>query len=191
MSLLPLLNGNTNYNPDRMLFLQCQRGMTPHRYQNCAVITEKFKLIGYPGTFEERQLVTSRDNPVLELYDIPADPAETKNVSKKYPEELGKLKSAYDYWFNDVKSSRLFTPGLIHIGSEAETKTYLCRYQDATYINQKPTGWPVFIERKGEYEVTINRGTSLGKGQLCIQYDSTYVMQPLSHGENQAIFHPA
>ncbi len=77
---------------------------------------------------------------------------------------------------------------MIHIGTDAENPTYLCRYQDATYIDQEPTGWPVFIERQGNYEVTINRGESLGKGHLCIQYGSTLVTQPLSQGENQAVF---
>jgi len=188
VSLLPLLEGKAKRWTDRMIFLQCSRGMTPHRYQNCGVITERFKLIGYPGTFEERQLVTSRDNPNLELYDISSDPSETTNLAEQYPEELEKLRNAYDHWFDDVKNSRQFLPGLIHIGADAENPTYLCRYQDATYIDKKPVGWPVLIERQGEYEVTINRGESLGKGHLCIQYDSTYVTQPLSQGENQAIF---
>jgi len=188
VSLLPLLEGKTQHWPDRMLFLQCQRGMTPHRYQNCAVISERFKLIGYPNTFGERQLVTSRDKPVLELYDIPADPGETRNLADQDPDVLERLRAAYDYWFDDVRSSRQFSPGLIHIGSDAENLTYLCRYQDATYIDQKPTGWPVFVERQGKYEVTINRGESLGKGQLCIQYDSTCVTQHLSPGGNKAIF---
>ncbi|RLD28656.1 MAG: arylsulfatase [Bacteroidetes bacterium] len=188
VSLLPLLEGKAKHWADRMLFLQCQRGMTPHRYQNSAVITERFKLIGYPGTFEERQLVTSRDNPVLELYDIPADPAETNNLAEHYPDELKKLRSAYDLWFDDVKSSRQFSPGLIHIGSDAENPTYLCRYQDATYVNRKPTGWPVFIEHQGNYEIVINRGGSSGKGHICIQYDSTFVRQAIGHNENQAIF---
>ncbi len=188
VSLLPLLEGKVENWPDRTLFLQCHRGMTPHRYQNSAVITERFKLISYPGTFEERQLVTSHDNPELELYDIPTDPAEKNNLAQQYPDELAKLRSAYDLWFDDVKSTRQFSPGLIHLGSEAENPSYLCRYQDGTYINQKPTGWPVFIEHQGKYVFTINRGESLGKGELCVQHDSIYDTQLLDQGENQAIF---
>ena len=117
-------------------------------------------MISYPGSFEERYLETSRQKPVLELYDILADPAEVNDLANEYPDELDRLRSAYDHWFDNVKGSRQFSPGLIHIGSEAESPTYLCRYQDATYINEKPTGWPVFIERQGKYEVTINRWAS-------------------------------
>ncbi len=188
VSLLSLLEGKVENWQDRTLFLQCHRGMTPHRYQNFAEITGDYKLIGYPNTFEERQLVTSTENPVLELYNIIDDPAETINLAERYPEVLEELKTEYNKWFDDVKSTRQFSPGVIHLGSDAENPAYLCRYQDATYINQKPTGWPVFIERQGNYEFTINRGGSLGKGELCVQLDSTYATQFLKQGENQAIF---
>ncbi len=188
VSLLPLLEGKNENWQDRSLFLQCHRGMIPHRYQNFTVITKDYKLIGYPNTFEERELLTSSENPVFELYNIPDDPAETTNLADKYSEVLEDLRTEYDHWFDDVKSSRHFLPGVIHLGSNNENPTYLCRYQDATYMNQKPTGWPVFIERQGNYEVTILRGTSLGKGQLCVQFDSTCVTHFLNQGENQAVF---
>jgi len=188
VSLLPLLERKEGQWADRMLFMQCSRGMTPHRYQNCAVILQRFKMLGYPNSFEDRNLEVLRDKTGLELYDISADPGETKNVADQYPEELEKLRIAYDKWFDDVKSTRQFSPGVIYIGSDEEKTTYLCCYQDASYIDKKPTGWPVNIMHQGEYEVTINRGESLGKGQLCIQYDSVYVAQPLRQGENRAIF---
>lgn len=188
VSLLPLLEGKGKHLADRMIFLQCERGMTPHRYKNCAVISERFKLIGYPDTFEERDLVTSLDNPVLELYDISSDPGETTNLAARNPEIVKKLRSAYDLWFDDVKSTRQFSPGLIHIGSDAENPVYLCRYQDATYIDRKPAGWPLFIERPGKYEVTVIRGESLGEGKFIIQFDSTSIVQPLDRGETQAVF---
>lgn len=186
LSLLPLLKGDTLNWPDRMLFLQCHRGIIPHRYQNCTVISDRFKLIGYPNTLEDIQLVISIDKPVLELYDIPADPNETNNLAEKYPEVVERLRKAYDQWFDDVKNSRQFNTGVIHIGSDKEDSTYLSRYQDATYIDNTPGGWPVFIERRGRYEVKINRGESSGEGQLCIQYDSVIITRPLNKGENQA-----
>ena len=188
MSLLPLLQGNKSDDPGRMLFLQAHRGITPHRFQNAATISERFKLISYPGTFEERYLETSRQKPVLELYDILADPGEANDLGKECPDELDRLRSAYDHWFDDVKASRQFSPGLINIGSEIENPTYFCRYQDATYRNEKPTGWPVVIERQGKYEVTINRRASIGNGQLCVQYGSICDSKPLGPGENQAVF---
>lgn len=38
-----------------------------------------------------------------ELYDLPADPGETTNVIERYPEEVAKLRAAYDRWWNDVQ----------------------------------------------------------------------------------------
>ncbi len=148
----------------------------------------KVKLIGYPNTFEERELVTSRQNPVLELYDISSDPGESTNLADRHPDMLKKLRAAYDNWFDDVKNTRQFSPGLIHVGSDAENPVYLCRYQDATYIDRKPAGWPLFIERLGKYEVTVNRGESLKEGKLIVQFDSTFAVQPLSQGKDKAVF---
>ncbi len=188
VSLLPLLEAENIHWPQRKLFFQCHRGLTPHRYQNCAVVTQRFKMVGYPDTFNDRKLETSKDNPVLELYDLATDPGEQNNVAKRYPEVLAELKTDYDAWFDDVRSSRQFTPGYIHLGSDAENPTYLCRYQDSTYIDQKPTGWPVYIERGGKYEFTINRGLSTEAGRIYVKINDKTMSRPLSQGQNRAIF---
>jgi arylsulfatase A-like enzyme len=188
VSLLPLLEGNAAPWTDRMLFLQCHRGMTPQRYQNCAVVTERFKLIFYPETFNNRQLKASPDQPVMQLCDLAADPHESTNVATEHPEVVARLRAAYDRWFDEVQSERQFAPGRIHLGSEAENPTLLSRYQDATYVDQKPTGWPVVIEQEGRYELTIRRGKSLGKGRLVVQLDDMRMTQPLGKGENRAVF---
>ena len=38
-----------------------------------------------------------------ELYDLKADPGETKNVIADHPEVVAKLRAAYDQWWNDVQ----------------------------------------------------------------------------------------
>ena len=189
ISLLPLVEGNGSDWPERMLFLQCERGMTPHRYKNCAVIGERYKLIGYPNTFNQWELATSRDNPILELYDLYTDPAEEKNLSIEQPEILQEMKAAYDRWYDDVQSTRQFAPGLIHIGSGAENPVYLSRYQDASYIDRKPQGWPVFVVRAGKYEISVNRGAADRPGEITVQCNGTRSAQPLGRGEDRAVFH--
>ncbi len=37
-----------------------------------------------------------------ELYDLPADPGETKNVIDQHPEEVAKLRAAYEIWWREV-----------------------------------------------------------------------------------------
>jgi arylsulfatase A-like enzyme len=187
-SLLPLLDGEEQSWKDRMLFVQCHRGLDPQRYQNCAVITQDFKMVGYPNTFNERYLQISLLNPYLELYDLQNDPGETSNIAEKQPETLRFLKMAYDRWFDDVKSTRNFEPGLIHIGSGFENPTHLCRYQDASYYNEEPTGWPVVVEEGGKYEIEINRAAPEGKGSLFLKIDDEQVSVPLNEGENKAVF---
>ena len=68
-SLLPLLSGKTVAAdwPERTLFIQCHRGLTPKLFQNSAAITQQYKLVCYPGTFNREDLVPSADQPVLEL----------------------------------------------------------------------------------------------------------------------------
>jgi hypothetical protein len=142
--------------------------------------------VGYPNTFEERDFVPP-DNPEFELYDLVKDPFETTNLAGEHPDIVNDLKAEYDHWFDDVGSTRQFSPGLIHVGSDAENPVYLCRYQDAAYVNRKPTGWALFIEQQGDYEITINRGESTGAGKFVVQYDSTCVIQPLKNNENLVI----
>ncbi|HAW32445.1 MAG TPA: arylsulfatase, partial [Planctomycetaceae bacterium] len=57
VDLSPLLTGRKEKLPTRSLFFQVHRGLTPQRYQNFAVVTERFKLAGYPGTFGTENLL--------------------------------------------------------------------------------------------------------------------------------------
>ncbi len=186
-SLLPLLDGDDAARQERKLFFQCHRGLEPKRYQNCAVMTQRYKMLGYPDTFSDENLKTS-NNPILELYDITGDPGEKNNLAERHPEILTSLRKDYDEWFNDVKSTRRFTPGYIHIGSDKENPVRLCRYQDSTFIDGKPASWAVVIERSGKYELTINRGESTGKGRMYVTVNGSKMSQPLEEGENKAVF---
>lgn len=38
-----------------------------------------------------------------ELYDLQSDPGETRNVIALHPEEVQKLRTAYDQWWDDVQ----------------------------------------------------------------------------------------
>ncbi|NOX54282.1 MAG: arylsulfatase, partial [Planctomycetes bacterium] len=137
ISLRPLIEGVTCW-PPRRLFFQCHRGLTPKRYQNCAVVTQRFKLVGYPGTFSREDLDTAAGKPVLELYDLMTDPSEQRDLASRRPDVVATLRTAYDEWFDSVSASRHFQPGVIAIGSPAENPTVLCRYQDSTYRNGRP-----------------------------------------------------
>ena len=187
-SLLPLLTGKTAAAswPDRTLFIQCHRGLNPQRYQHVAVLTQQFKLVGYPGTFNQENLDTAKQPPVLELYDIPADREEKTDLGARNPAVVERLRRAYDAWFDDVRGTRNFAGGIIHLGSEREPAAHLSRYQDGGYTGGIERGWRVKVLRGGRYEVTFLRGAHAGDVNLAVQWNGRTSKSPLRAGEERA-----
>ena len=56
------------------------------KYRNCAIQNARFTLVKN-----------------TELYDLKADPGETKNVIGEHPEVVATLRSAYDKWWDEVQ----------------------------------------------------------------------------------------
>ncbi len=98
------------------------------------------------------------------------------------------LREQYDAWFDDVKSSRSFEPGVIHIGSDQENPTVLSRYQDSTYKNGQPTGWQVEIERAAKYQATIDRGAEVEATTMYVKVNEQVTSEALGEGSNEAVF---
>ena len=186
INLLPLLDGRTADWPRRTLFFQCHRGLAPEPFQNCAVITDRYKLVGFPGTFNREDLDTSGE-PVLELYDISTDRGESEDLADESAHMVRILRNAYTRWFEDVRATRNFTPGVIHIGNDAENPVRLCRYQDGNYVDGKPLGWTVVVEHAGKYRFTINRGSLEGQGSLHVLWQGNETVQPVDEGQSSAI----
>lgn len=92
ISLLPILNGGDDKKfQDRMLFIHSGRwplGVSPegYQYRNSAVRTPRFRLVNN-----------------TELYDIPNDPSEKRNVIDQFPEEVERMRKAYDQWWAEVR----------------------------------------------------------------------------------------
>jgi arylsulfatase A-like enzyme len=187
-SLRPLLNGNTTGWPDRTLCFQVHRGLTPRRYQNFAAVTRRHKLVGHPGTFGREDLAIDESRPQFELYDLQADPGEQTDLAARHPDIVRRLRADYDRWFDSVKGTRGFRPGIIHLGHPADNPVTLCRYQDSTFVKGQPTGWTVKIETAGRYRVEINRGPRTGAGRLHLRFNDREWSRPLLTGANAATF---
>ncbi|MDO8538856.1 MAG: arylsulfatase [Opitutaceae bacterium] len=187
-SLLPLLARPTPTErwPERTVFLQVHRGLEPKKYQHFAAVTQQFKLIGHPGTFNREDLDPAKVPPPLELYDLSSDPGEKNDLAAKHPEVVTRLRREYEAWFESVRRERQFLPGVIHIGSPAEPEAELSRYQDGGYPGGIKTGWRVKVLRGGIYDATFNRGVHGGAAQLVVSWQGKTSRVPLAAGKNQA-----
>jgi arylsulfatase A-like enzyme len=162
-TLLPALGGGTENSgtegqgPDlseRLLFQQWHRGDEPQRYRSCAVVGERFKLVNGD-----------------ELYDLAADPGETRNVAAEHPEVVTRLREAYEAWFTDVTAGG-YDPVRIRLGTEHENPTRLTR-QEARCVREGE-GWRsetalsewAVTAPEGVYDVTLRfRSRERGRGE--------------------------
>jgi len=89
-SLLPLLMDPKAEWPDRTLVTHVGRWprgqASAAKFATCSIRDSRFTLVNN-----------------TELYDLHSDPGEAKNVITAHPEEVAKLRAAYDEWWNDVQ----------------------------------------------------------------------------------------
>ena len=89
-SFLPLLKNPKSEWADRTLVHHVGRWgkgkAEDSKYRNCSIQNARFTLVSN-----------------IELYDLKADPGETKNVIAENPEVAAKLRAAYDQWWKDVQ----------------------------------------------------------------------------------------
>jgi len=187
VDLSDLLLSKQSYLPNRSLFFQVHRGLTPQQYQNAAVVTQRFKLVSYPGTFGKENLMKTAE-PVLELYDLSADSGEKHNLIQTQRETAVELQQQYDAWFSRMKQSRNFEPGLIIVDSEKESPCVLCRYQDGSYFQGVSQGWMVNLLRPGLYQIEIERGQEQKPGKLVVNWQGQQTHEYLKADESSAEF---
>ena len=138
-SLLSRLRGD-DAPIQRTLFFQWHRGDVPELGKACAAVEKRWKWM--PGM----------------LFDLEADPGETKDVAAAHPAEVERLKAAYEAWFKDVGATRGFAPPRIRVGTAQESPTELTR-QDwrgpkAGWERTSIGHWEIAVEVEAEYEVT-------------------------------------
>jgi len=90
-SLVPLLHAPDAAWPDRMLFTHVGRwapGSDPDaaQHKTCAVRTARYRFVNH-----------------TELYDMAADRKQTRNIAAEHPDEVARLRAAYDDWWASVR----------------------------------------------------------------------------------------
>ncbi|MBN1507904.1 MAG: arylsulfatase [Sedimentisphaerales bacterium] len=151
MSLLPLLQGRAGDWPDRVLTTDSQRIEHPEKWRQCAVMTDRWRLIDGK-----------------ELYDVRTDPGQRDDLSGAHPGVVETLREAYEKWWGDV-SRRFGECCEIILGSDEENPSRLTCHDwhggdlppwDQTHIlkgTQANGFWAVEVARAGEYEFSLRR----------------------------------
>jgi arylsulfatase len=89
-SLLPLLKDPSADWPDRTLVTHVgrwDRGQVSRaKFKECSIRNSQYTLVNN-----------------AELYDLIADPSESKNVIADHPDVVAKLRAAYDHWWDDIQ----------------------------------------------------------------------------------------
>lgn len=182
-SLVATLDDGTAWEDDRAVFVQCHRGLEPTPGRNAAVVTQRWKLVLGPGTFSE---APEASEPLMELYDLLADPGESNELAAEHPERGAELRKRYETWFADVRRTREFQPGRIDIGG-AEAATHLCRYQDGHYVDGKPHGWDVRVVKGGRYRVDVVREPNNTRGVIAVRWNGRTTEHTVGPGLPMAV----
>jgi arylsulfatase A-like enzyme len=153
-SFLSMLTGGPGNWLGRTLFFQWHRGDVPEKYRAFAARAPQYKLVQSNGVPQD-----AKWQPRYELFDLTADPFETKDLAADKPEEVAKLKQQYGTWFDDV-TKKGFDPPRIIIGSEKENPVRLSR-QDwrgprSGWTPESEGYWETTIARAGKYRYTLH-----------------------------------
>jgi len=170
VSLRPLLDERAD--PDsaewsqRMLITDSQRVKDPIKWRQSSVMTSRWRLIN--GS---------------ELYDMPADPGQQKDVAGEHPDVVRRLRDFYDAWWTELEPT--FAQDCpLYLGHSAENPATLTCHDwittSSTPWNQRTvraaldgkgnTGfWNVKVVEPGRYEIGLRRwpresGTAIDAG---------------------------
>ncbi len=161
-SLVPLLNGETENWPNRLIFTHQNRLgdtlMTPG-----SVRTQQYRLVNRDKKYE--------------LYDMVADPGQKVDIADRQPEITRRLAAAYEAWYGDV-TSRGVDPPPLPVGYEA-TDMVALQAEDAKLYgglkfrrhagwahdsilnwesNDDSAVWNLDVRQSGRYEITLMYG---------------------------------
>lgn len=172
-SMAPLLTAADAPWPERTLFFQWHRGDVPERYNNCAALTPRFKLVDG-----------------RELYDLEADFAEEHDIAAEHPDVVRRLRQEYEAWFDDV-CARGFEPPRIIIGTPHESPTLLSRqdWRGCESWHDAHVGyWELGVAAAGRYAVRVEFPAAAKAGTAHCRFQGTEWQQPIAAGATECSF---
>lgn len=162
---------------DRSIFIQWHRGDEPQPYNNCAVITQQYKLVNGK-----------------ELYDLLADPAESRDIAALQPDRVAQMRQAYEAWFADVNRDKRFIPPRIILGSAKENPSTLTRQDwrgpQAGWTPKSLGYWEVEFARSGNYSINCRFNALKEPATVRFQFEDVSVSQTVKSGATSCNFKP-
>ncbi len=137
---------------DRTLFVHVQRAFVPPKWQNSAVMTQRWRLVDGQ-----------------KLYDINEDPGQQSDIAAKHPEIVHRLRGEYEGWWKSLEPALERT--VRHVVGDVENPLVLNSHdwlmpgveQAAWHQSQIQRGalingpWAVEVQQAGTYEITLYR----------------------------------
>ncbi|WP_299464618.1 sulfatase-like hydrolase/transferase [uncultured Gimesia sp.] len=204
-SILSLMEQGAGKSPHEYLYHTWDR-YTPNPYHRWSIHGERFKLVGHDPAGKGQ-----RAEPAGQLYDLQADPGETKDLSRQYPEETEKLRSEFLSWFNEVTAGQVYQPTAIPVGDAQEPEVELqpswailkgegLEYSfdgydwdtiDGWQSNKGTATWQLNVLKAGRYAVELSygyRSESSEPGQLQISVGEKQLLCELPMSTTQNVF---
>jgi arylsulfatase A-like enzyme len=179
-SLLPLLKNGGIHWPERTLYFQWHRGDTPELYRDCAARCDRWKLVMHLDKNRE---------PAAELYDMVADPGETRDAAAEHREIVNQLRQGYEAWFQDVSATRGYDPPRIHLGTRFENPTTLTRQDwrgpQAGWEPESLGCWAVLVAASGNYEITLRFAPTAASGGARFRLGDASALIPYQSGTTE------
>ena len=192
-SLLGLLAGEGDAAawPDRALYFQFHRGDVPTAFRSFAAVGQRYKLV-HPSPRGEGDWDGELK---LELYDLEADPGESRNLVTEQSEIVARMSDDYRRWFEDVSSTRPdnYAPPRIIVGTDHEPITVLTR-QDWRRITAdqgwQPTSrgrWLLSAKEDATFDIEV-RLIDGSAGPLRLDLGDRTLRRELAPGQGMAVF---
>lgn len=164
----PALTGAKAEAFDRVIHTQWHRGDEPVIFRNHAARTQQWKLVN--GT---------------ELFDMKADPAESRDVAAANPDVVARLRKATEEWFRDVASTRGgYAPPRIFIGAAEENPVLLTRQdwrgEKGGWDKDSIGHWEVDVRHRGPYTVRLLFHKAEAAGTAAFRLGSLQLSAPVA-----------
>lgn len=158
ISLAPVLRGQADAPPDRMVVINYSRMPFGFDYPSPAS-PSILRREGAAVLWKRWRLLEGR-----ELYDLESDPMQQTNVIDEHPEVAAKMRAHLDAWWASVRETAN-EPQSVTVGGEAEEMLTACEWLDVFVDQQaqirsgvrKNGYWHIDVAQAGEYEFELRR----------------------------------